>query len=134
MRVYWKRPDKAEARIVRPDNEGDEYEVWVLKPVLVGTILKAGSQRLMADGVPYANLNAAAQSLLDSAGEMELAGGMQLSINRGAERIVRMTGLDMIEKGAWLKFCESRKINPRSVNDMNKSYQLTPIELKRIGI
>lgn len=130
MKVYWKRPAK-EVRIVRPGNEGNEYEIWVLTPVCIGTALKQGTARVIVDGTPYTNLNTAAKILLENAKEDDLALGMRTSV-RGDHYTV--SGLDLVERNAWLKFCAARKINPRSTADMAKTYSLTRSELEELGL
>ena len=118
---------------MRPENEGDDYEIWVLTPVHVGTVTRAGTQRVLADGIPYTNLNAAARHILEKGGHNELADDRKMSVRTVKDSHV-VTGLDLVAQNAWTKFCERRKINPRSTSDMNKSYQLTKHELKELGI
>lgn len=132
MRVYWKEPVR-EVRIVRPNNEGHEYEIWVLTPKLVGTVEKVAGQRVMANGLPYTNINSAARSILESAGESEMASGIKINVREPVDS-VKVTGLDMVAQNAWTKFCETRKINPRSTADMNKTYSLSRREASTLGI
>lgn len=132
MRVFWKRP-APEAQIVRPGNKGDEYEIWVLTPVLVGSIQRAGTQRVLADGIPYTNLSAAARHVLENLGHTELAGEQRLSY-RGPAAEIKVSGLDLVAQNAWVKFCERRKINPKSIPDLQKTYQLTKQEMTDLGL
>jgi hypothetical protein len=134
MRVYWKQPEQ-EVRIVRPDNEGDDYEIWVLTPVCVGSVQRAGTSRILADGVPHSNLNAAARFLLEKANFSGLAKGMWMrSGSARTDPVIKLTGLDLVERNAWPTFCKHRKINARSVSDMNKTYELTKAELTKLGL
>ena len=132
MRVYWKQP-QPEVRIVRPDNEGEHYEIWVLTPQCIGSVHRTGTARVLADGIPHSNINAAARHLLEKSGHSSLAGGMQMSV-RAARDVFAMSGLDLVERNAWMKFCAQRKINPRSTSEMNRTYQLTKKELEELGI
>lgn len=127
MRVYWKRPKK-DFQIVRPDNEGDDYEVWVLTPTYVGTVQKAGTQRIMAEGIPFTNLAAASRHLLMGNGYKDLAEETRVSF-RGAAEAVMMTGLDLVARNVWPQFCADRQIDPRSIEAMGKTYQLTNKEI-----
>jgi hypothetical protein len=130
--VYWKIPEK-EIRIVRPDNAGDVYELWVLTPKYIGSIEKAGTQRLIANGTPYTNLNAAARILLEDAGEREVASGLVVT-RKQAPKVVEMQGMDLVSKNVWPKFCEIRRIDPRSMEALNKSYKLSEAELTILGV
>jgi hypothetical protein len=130
MRVYWKQPSD-EVRIVRPDNSGDEYEVWMLRPVLIGSMTKINN-RILVDGQSFTNLNAGARHILERAGEPELAKERRIFVKQGEK--VTMTGLDLVERGAWVQFCQQRQLSARSTEDMQKVFQLTKQELAELGI
>lgn len=134
MRVYFKRPVE-EARIVRPDNEGTDYELWVLTPTLVGSMSRPNKNTTLSDdGFKFATLQSAAAHILERTDKMELAAeAKHWQRGKGLEP-VKVSGAELVGSGKWLDFCKLRGMNPRDVKAMGTEFELTDAEATVLGI
>jgi hypothetical protein len=119
--------------LVKPDNEGKTYEVWVLTPTLIGEIEYKGYSRYEVDGQHFTNLGAASKFLLEGSAHAEMALESKLYV-KTPNRPVLMSGLDLVEQGVWHKYCNENNINPRDLKAMQKEYPLTLADIKKLGV
>lgn len=133
MKIYQKKPQR-DVIIVKPDADDNEYEFWIITPVMIGGARKVGTQRVITDdNQQFTNLNSAARYLLENANEPELAAAQPLWMKRDTKRI-EIVGLDLIESGKWAEFCKLRKMDVRNTDAMGKRYFLTQDEAKNLKV
>ena len=129
MKVYRKLP-MTEVRIRKLDGARDEYELWLVKPVLLGTATKLGSARLQTeDGKQYSNLENVISHYLDTAGEYELSKQYVKPMNTK-----KVQGLDLVTTGKWPILCKLRELDPRDIEKMKEYFTLTPQEVYKLKL
>ena len=122
MKIHTKPPDtEPELLIVKPDQPGAPYAIWMLAATKLGDARWLGRAKVECDGETFANLKAAGKHLLVKQG-IQSAGGLEL------------TGLDMIERNVWFEFCRLRKLKPSDKAAMDKKYWLSAEDIKKIGL
>ena len=108
--------------------------MYLVTPVMVGTVRKEGTQRIVTeDGKHFTNINNAASYVLEQAGENDFAKTLDSYMRRGKSK-VEITGVELIRKDKWNKFCKLRKIDMGDMNAMKKRYYLDATELKALEI
>lgn len=133
-KFYYKDPVK-QVLIVKPDKDADDYNVWVLLPVCVGSVHRVGDKRFDVNGHHHMNVNSATRELLEAAGHPDLAEGVSPYM-RTKNEVVQLTGADIMERdlAAWKKFCEARKLRVSDIKAQQKRYDLSQDEAKELGL
>lgn len=134
-KVYTKTPQE-EFRIVRASETADHYEVWVIKPVCVGTLDRLGNANVVSDDKRrFVNIFHAAQHLLERAKETALASSMRLNDDRPEMRNVVMTGWELLNKDKLQQLRKLRGIDgPMGDADLKRNYAVTPDEMTALGL
>lgn len=103
-------------------------------PVELGSASRLGSRKVRTDdGRYFENLDlAAAHYLTARGGTEEIVRSMALDA-RFQLQTVRVTGLEMANKGVWHTFIAKRKITP-NLENLNRIYELQPDEAKELGL
>ena len=131
MKAYYKRPKK-ELLIVRPNNEGDEYEFYILVPKLVGSAVRAGTQRILYNGNQYTNLNGAFRQALQDSGDLDMVGEIDPWVKKPDAKML-ISGVDLVARNAWLPFCKLRGMS-NTHDNIGKQYYLNKAEQDALGL
>lgn len=128
MKVFRKLP-KTEVRVRKLDSAVEEYEFWLVKPVLIGHAVKLGSQRIQTeDGKMFSNLESVINHYVDGIPDRDIR--EQLSKSHD----ISVQGLDLVEQGLWPKFCRMNDINPKDMQAMQRNYRLSDKDARKLGL
>lgn len=133
MKTYYTAPAE-EVRICKPDRKSNQYEIWVIKPVYVGTLTRLGTQRIEdEDGHHHTNLNSAAASMLANKGHDAIAKTIEPWIKKPKKK-VSMSGMEIVSQNKWPAFAKLRKMDAKDVELLGRSYTLTADEMKSLKL
>lgn len=132
MKVYYQSP-KDHVIVVKPDPNEESYELWLIRPTLLGHCDKRGTQRIHCEGLQFTNINSAAQHLLEKRGETKLAAEQSHYVKSTAAKTA-VKGVEIAMRGNWQRFCQHKKLTEFDEKLLQKSYQLTREELVEFGL
>jgi len=140
MKVTRRTPEK-DFVVVRVDGggagtEGGVYEIYKIEPVLLGTVVRHGSQSIATDdGLNFSNIESAAKHIMTKTGERELANKARSRImsNPKWRRDHVFTARELVEKGKWFPFCAMRQLAD-TIQSWDEKFYLNEAELSKLGM
>jgi hypothetical protein len=119
--------------IVRPDEDKDYFEVYLMEPIKVGAMTKLGHAHYgTEDGSSgFKNMADACEFILTRFGKPEIASKLAkyMTARRGDRKpptAAPISGAELLRSGKWLDYCAAYGRDPGSV----RPTQLYPITFK----